>query len=161
VLHAGVVVEAAGLLAMIAVLHAAGGAVSTSDLLGPMVVGGIGMGMVFVPLFDIVMAGVRPHEMGSASGVLQTVNSLSMSAGVAGLGAIFFSVLNVRTGHAATFVSAAQWTTLATVGMLASAFAIGFWLPRRAREADSAQSGDFIAEQPSQQSDPALRQSAA
>jgi hypothetical protein len=48
--------------------------------------GGIGMGMVFVPLFDIAMPGIRPHEMGSASGVLQTVNSLSMSTGVAGLG---------------------------------------------------------------------------
>ena len=62
------------------------------DLLAPMVVGGIGMGMVFVPLFDIVMAGVRPQEMGSASGVLQTVNSLGMSLGIAGIGAIFFAL---------------------------------------------------------------------
>ena len=50
------------------------------------------MGMVFVPLFDIVMAGVRPQEMGSASGVLQTVNSLGMSLGIAGIGAIFFAL---------------------------------------------------------------------
>ena len=84
VLHAGLVVEAAGLLAIYAVLRGAGGGVSTVDLLAPMVVGGIGMGMVFVPLFDIVMAGVRPQEMGSASGVLQTVNSLGMSLGIAG-----------------------------------------------------------------------------
>jgi hypothetical protein len=97
------------------------------------------------------MADVRPHEMGSASGVLQTVNSLSMSTGVAGLGAIFFSLLNVRAGHAATFVSAAQWTTLATVGLLASAFAIGFWLPRRAREVDPGQPEDFLGGQASAQ----------
>ena len=64
VLHAGLVVEAAGLLAIYAVLRAAGGGVSTVDLLAPMVVGGIGMGMVFVPLFDIVMAGVRPRRDG-------------------------------------------------------------------------------------------------
>jgi hypothetical protein len=44
-----------------------------------MIVGGMGMGMVFVPLFDIVMAGVEPHEMGSASGVLQATNGLAMS----------------------------------------------------------------------------------
>src|SRR5512146_2045799 len=81
VLHAGLVVEAAGLLGIYAVLRGAGAGVSTADLLGPMVAGGIGMGMVFVPLFDIVMAGVRPQEMGSASGVLQTVNSLTMSTG--------------------------------------------------------------------------------
>jgi len=106
--------------------------VSTADLLGPMIIGGIGMGMVFVPLFDIAMAGIRPHEMGSASGVLQTVNSLSMSTGVAGLGVIFFSLLG--GGHAAGYLSAAQWTVLATVGLLGSAFAVAFWLPRRARE---------------------------
>jgi MFS family permease len=133
VLHAGLVVEAAGLLALIGVLRIAGAGVSTADLLAPMIVGGIGMGMVFVPLFDIAMAGIRPHEMGSASGVLQTVNSLSMSTGVAGLGVIFFSLLG--GGHAAGYLSAAQWTALATVGLLASAFAVAFWLPRRAREA--------------------------
>jgi hypothetical protein len=135
--------------------------VSTADLLGPMIVGGIGMGMVFVPLFDIVMAGVRPHEMGSASGVLQTTNSLSMSVGVAGLGAIFFSLLNVRAGHAATFVSAAQWTTLATVGLLASAFAIGFWLPRRAREAVPGQPEDSSTGQASAQAGAMSAQAAA
>jgi EmrB/QacA subfamily drug resistance transporter len=132
VLHAGLIVEAVGLLALAGTLRAAGAGVSTADLLGPMILGGIGMGMVFVPLFDIAMAGIRPHEMGSASGVLQTVNSLSMSTGVAGLGVIFFSLLG--SGHVAGYLSATQWTALATVGLLASAFAVAFWLPRRARE---------------------------
>jgi hypothetical protein len=116
---------------------------------------------VFVPLFDIVMAGVRPHEMGSASGVLQTVNSLSMSAGVAGLGAVLFSLLDVRAGHAATFVSAAQWTTLATIGLLASAFVIGFWLPRRAREAGPAQPEDSLDQKANSQADLVHRQATA
>jgi len=98
------------------------------------------MGMVFVPLFDIAMAGIRPHEMGSASGVLQTVNSLSMSTGVAGLGVVFFSL--VGSGRAAGYLSAAQWTALATVGLLASAFAVAFWLPRRARETAGTGAGE-------------------
>src|SRR5215471_15338935 len=38
VLHAGLVVEAAGLLGIYAVLHGAGGGVSTADLLAPMVI---------------------------------------------------------------------------------------------------------------------------
>ena len=42
VLHAGLVVEAAGLLALAGVLRAAGAGVSTADLLGPMIVGGGG-----------------------------------------------------------------------------------------------------------------------
>jgi MFS family permease len=134
VLHAGLVVEAAGLLAIYAVLRGAGGGVSTVDLLAPMVAGGIGMGMVFVPLFDIVMAGVGPREMGSASGVLQTVNSLGMSLGIAGIGAIFFALAGGPGRHVATYLSAAQWTALATVGLLACSFAVAFGLPRRARQ---------------------------
>ena len=134
VLHAGLVVETAGLLAIYVVLRAAGGGVSTVDLLAPMVVGGIGMGMVFVPLFDIVMAGVRPHEMGSASGVLQTVNSLGMSLGIAGIGAIFFALAGGRGAHVPLYLDAAEWAALATAGLLACSFAVAFGLPRRARE---------------------------
>ena len=134
VLHAGLVVEAAGLLAIYAVLRGAGSGVSTVDLLAPMVIGGIGMGMVFVPLFDIVMAGVRPHEMGSASGVLQTVNSLGMSLGIAGIGAIFFALAGGHGGHVPVYLHAAEWTALATAGLLACSFAVAFGLPRRARE---------------------------
>jgi MFS family permease len=134
VLHAGLVVEAAGLLGVYAVLRGAGAGVGTVDLLAPMVVGGIGMGMVFVPLFDIVMAGVRPQEMGSASGVLQTVNALGMSLGIAGIGAIFFALAGGRGRHVPVYLSAAQWTALATVGLLACSFAAAFGLPRRARE---------------------------
>src|SRR5260370_9919197 len=67
ILHAGLVVEAAGLLALGVVLHQAGASVTTLDLLAPMIVGGVGMGMVFVPLFDIVMAGLGPPAQGAAS----------------------------------------------------------------------------------------------
>ena len=133
VLLAGLVVEAAGLAGIYAVLHMAGGGISTVDLLAPMVIGGIGMGMVFVPLFDIVMAGVRPQEMGSASGVLQTVNSLGMSLGIAGIGAIFFALAGGHGQHMPVYLHAAEWTALATVVLLAGSFVIGFWLPRRAR----------------------------
>jgi hypothetical protein len=99
-----------------------------------MIVGGAGMGMVFVPLFDIVLAAVEPHEVGSASGVSGMVNSLAMSLGIAGLGAIFFVLTNGRGGHVPAYLGAAEWTTLATVGLLVISFVVSFWLPRRARE---------------------------
>src|SRR5579862_8395557 len=134
ILHAGLVVEAAGLLGAYAVLRGAAAGVSTMDLLAPMVIGGIGMGMVFVPLFDIVMAGVRPQEMGSAAGVLQTVNALGMSLGIAGIGAIFFALAGGHGRHIPVYLSAAEWTALATVGLLACSFVVAFGLPRRARE---------------------------
>jgi hypothetical protein len=133
VLHAGLVVEAVGLLGIYLVLRGAGGGISTVDLLAPMVIGGIGMGMVFVPLFDIVMAAVRPREMGSASGVLQTVNSLGMSLGIAGIGAIFFALAGGHGQHVPVYLHAAEWTALATVVLLVASFAVAFRLPRRAR----------------------------
>ena len=139
VLLAGLIVEAAGLLALYAVLRGAGAGVTSLDLLAPMIIGGIGMGMVFVPLFDIVMAAVEPHEMGSASGVLQTVNSLGMSLGVAGLGAIFFGLLGGHASRPQSYVGPAGWTALATIALLAAAFALAFWLPRRAREPGAPQ----------------------
>jgi MFS family permease len=133
-LHAGLVIEAAGLLGIYLTLRIAGGGVGTLDLLVPMAIGGIGMGMVFVPLFDIVTAGVRPQELGSAGGILQSVNSLAMSLGIAGIGAIFFSLASAPGHHAAAYLNAAEWTALATLGLLVVSFALAFGLPRRARE---------------------------
>jgi EmrB/QacA subfamily drug resistance transporter len=133
VLHAGLIVEAAGLLGIYVALRGAGPQISTVDLLAPMIVGGIGMGMVFVPLFDIVMAGVRPQEMGSASGVLQTVNALGMSLGIAGIGAIFFALIGGHGQHVPLYLHAAEWAALATTALLAGSFAVAFGLPRKAR----------------------------
>jgi MFS family permease len=135
VLHAGLVVETLGLLAIYVTLQAAGAGVGSLELLPSMMVGGLGMGMVFVPLFDIVMAGVEPHEMGSASGVLKTVDGLAMSLGVAGLGSVFFAIAG--HGGAGAFLSAAEWVALATAGLLALAFVIAFRLPRHARQMPS------------------------
>ena len=132
VLQAGLVLETIGLLGFVFVLHSAGGSVGSLDLLAPMLVGGFGMGMVFVPLFDISLAGVEVHEIGSASGVLQSVNGLGMSLGIAGIGAIFFGLLGA--GHVYDFVRASEWIALATTALLAAAFVIAFWLPARARE---------------------------
>jgi len=85
-----------------------------------------------------VMAGVRPQEMGSASGVLQTVNSLGMSLGIAGIGAIFFAQVGGQWGatlrqHVPLYLHAAEWAALATVALLAASFVLGFRLPHKAR----------------------------
>jgi EmrB/QacA subfamily drug resistance transporter len=138
VLQTGLVIEAIGLIGVYLVLRSSGTHVGSLDLLAPMIVGGFGMGMVFVPLFDIVLAGVEPYQIGSASGVLQTVNSLGMALGVAGLGAVFFALIG-RTGSAQTFVTAAEWTALVTIVLLATAFVLGFRLPKRARETASSE----------------------
>jgi hypothetical protein len=62
------------------------------------------------------------------------VNALGMSLGIAGIGAIFFALAGGRGGHVATYLNAAEWTAVATVGLLACSFVVAFGLPRRARE---------------------------
>jgi EmrB/QacA subfamily drug resistance transporter len=133
VLQAGLVVKGAGVVALYVVLEQAGTGVGHFHFTAPLLVAGIGMGMVFVPLFDIILAGVADHEVGSASGILQALQQLGMSLGVAGLGTLFFGLLGSHVDRAADFMAASGPTILVTVALLAAAFAIGFLLPRHAR----------------------------
>lgn len=97
-----------------------------------------------MPLFEIVVGDVADHEIGSASGVLQAVQQLGMSLGVAGIGTIFFGAVGVG-GGAGGFVHAAQVATLVTIGLVALAFGLGYLLPANARTSHGA---DVAAPEP-------------
>lgn len=133
-MHIGIAVMAAGLVLADLVLRSAGGGVSAWDLAGPLTVTGFGMGMVFVPMFDVILAGVAPHELGSASGLLESVQQLAMSVGIAAVGTVLFDQLGSAHGPGA-FVVAADHALLVAVAFLVAAGAAVFWLPRHARSA--------------------------
>ena len=65
-------------------------ALTAWQLAGPLALTGFGMGMVFVPMFDVMLAGVAPHQLGSASGLLESVQQLAMSLGIAAVGTVLF-----------------------------------------------------------------------
>jgi EmrB/QacA subfamily drug resistance transporter len=138
ILQVGLVIMGAGLLALYAVLAHTGTAVGSWDFVAPLLLSGIGMGMVWVPLFEIVVGGVADHEVGSASGVLQAMQQLGMSLGVAGIGTLFFGALGAHPDRTRDFLAAAQQTTLVTVGLIALAFLVGFLLPGDARAQEGA-----------------------
>jgi EmrB/QacA subfamily drug resistance transporter len=127
ILQAGLVVKGAGILALYIALH--DGTVSTVDFVAPLLIAGVGMGMVFVPLFDIVLGAVEDHEVGSASSVLQAMQQLGMSVGIAGIGTLLFGLLDTRS-----YVNAAETTTLVVAALIAAASALAFLLPRAARD---------------------------
>ena len=85
------------------------------------------------------MGEIDDHEVGSASGLLESLQQLGASLGVAVLGTLFFSTIALEDGgpHAAMAAGrhlvAAERTLLVTVGLIAVAFVIAFQLPRRAR----------------------------
>jgi EmrB/QacA subfamily drug resistance transporter len=135
-MHVGTVTMAAGLIVVVLVLRAEGGHVSAWSLVGPLLVTGFGMGMVFVPMFDVILAGVAPHELGSASGLLESIQQLAMSLGIAAVGTALFDRLGHGHGPAA-FVGAADHALLVAVGFLVAAAAAIFWLPMHARESEA------------------------
>jgi MFS family permease len=93
------------------------GSVSTLSLLPFMVLVGAGQGLVMIPMYGAVMAGVPADGIGLASGMLTTTQQVGLAAGVAGLGAVFFSGVGVRP-------DVADWgrgTVIAFVGMAALA----------------------------------------
>ena len=134
VLQAGLVFMAAGLAGLYAALEAAGAGIGGWDFTAPLTTAGIGLGMVFVPMFDIVLGDVDHREMGSASGLLQSIQALGMALGVAVIGTIYFGAL----GEGTDFVAAAQVSTVVTAALAVVAFGLAFALPRHAREQVSA-----------------------
>jgi len=136
-MHIGIVTMAIGLVAVDLVMRSASGGVSAWELTGPLAVTGFGMGMVFVPMFDVILAGVAPHELGSASGLLESVQQLAMSLGIAAVGTVLFDHLGSGHGPAA-FVAAADHALLVALAFLIAACMAVFWLPKHAR-ARSAQ----------------------
>jgi EmrB/QacA subfamily drug resistance transporter len=132
-MHVGVVVMALGLGVVEVVLHAAGAGLTGWELAGPLALTGFGMGMVFVPMFDVILAGVQPRQLGSASGLLESVQQLAMSLGIAAVGTVLFDSLGHGFGPA-VFVSAADHGLLVAIGFLIAAAAAVFLLPKHARE---------------------------
>jgi predicted MFS family arabinose efflux permease len=66
----------------------AGLAVSINPI--PLLVAGLGLGAFTVPFFGNALDGIAPHETGSASGLLNAVQQLGATIGVAVLGTAYF-----------------------------------------------------------------------
>ncbi|WP_157254365.1 DHA2 family efflux MFS transporter permease subunit [Nonomuraea typhae] len=125
----GAVVMAAGAGVLALFIHLYGMQIGYWQLAPGLALVGIGMGLTMAPFFDIVLAGVEPHESGSASGTLTAVQQLGGALGAAVLGTLFFNLLKSQMA----FSDALQLTILVEVGLLAATFALSFLLPEFAR----------------------------
>lgn len=136
ILHIGLAAMAAGMAALYAVFEAAGTGLGGWHLAAPLLLFGAGMGMIFVPLFDIIVAGIADHEVGSGSAALESVQQLGASLGIAVLGTVFFGAIGAPVaGHfdPAAAVDAAKRVAELTLVLTGAAFLVAFLLPRRAR----------------------------
>ncbi|MEN0015878.1 MAG: MFS transporter, partial [Solirubrobacteraceae bacterium] len=124
----GMVVTALGLLAMAASIHGSQHP-SAWTLVPAVALVGAGMGQVFGQLFDVALASLSEHEVGSATGVLNALQQLSFSFGVAAVGTLFFDLLDVP--HLPS--DALAITALVSIIPLAFSFVLAFRLPAKPR----------------------------
>jgi EmrB/QacA subfamily drug resistance transporter len=127
-IHFGIVLIAAGAAELALILTGARIA-STWNLLPSLLIIGVGVGASIGQLFRFVLTSVSMDEVGSASGVLEAVQQLSTSLGVAALGTIFFATFAHNLPPDALRVTA--WVSLVP---LVAAFFLVFRLPMRPRE---------------------------
>ncbi|MFC6593951.1 MFS transporter [Kitasatospora paranensis] len=128
VMHGGLITMVAGVGGVILTLGLSGDTVTPWQLTPALAVTGLGMGFVMAPFFDTVLASVEPHETGSASGTLTSVQQLGAALGTAILGTVFFERIKGDS-----FVHAEQFTLGVEIAMLAVVFGAIFLLPRHAR----------------------------
>ncbi|MEU8347816.1 MFS transporter [Spirillospora sp. NPDC048832] len=101
----------------------AGGSHPTvAGLIGPMAVAGAGLGLVVVPLTDVVLAAVPTDDAGSASGTLSTFQQVGGALGIAVVGTVFFDSATSGDDLGDAFGMAA-WIVVA-LGLLAALAAL-------------------------------------
>ncbi len=101
VLAAGALTLAAGHAILLATVAEVGVGGSLALLAPGLILVGAGMGLGITPLATIILAGMRPEQAGSASGVLTTMQNVGNALGVAVIGVIFFGALH--SGFAEAF----------------------------------------------------------
>lgn len=136
VLQAGALTMIAGLLLYIAVADRYGLDIHPWQMAAPLVVMGLGMGLIVAPLTDAVLSGVPREHSGSASGLINTVQQMGNALGLGLVSVVFFGVVDDRLeggsgavggAFAAGFEHAMWWV----VAVLAVIFAVMFALPGR------------------------------
>ncbi|HVT67356.1 MAG TPA: MFS transporter [Trebonia sp.] len=95
-----------------------------SGIFGPMVLLGAGMGVVFVPLTTASLAGVRPQESGAASSMVNVMQQLGGSVGLAVLVAVFGTATRDSLAHPVAGLSAAAFRTHVLAHGMSTAFTL-------------------------------------
>lgn len=123
---AGATLQAAGVGWSIAIVGDRADVLAISDLILPMGIAGIGLGVLVVPLLDVALATVPVDDAGSASGALTTFQQIGAAIGIAVVGAVFFGSIGTEFNPAALregFLLAACVTILAAcIAAVASLF---------------------------------------
>ncbi|MER5889339.1 MFS transporter [Streptomyces sp. NPDC001941] len=152
VLQTGALVMASGVLFYLWEAGRYGTSIHSWQMIAPLVVMGLGMGLIVAPLTDAVLSEVPREHAGSASGLINTVQQMGNALGLALVSVVFFgsidegrlAVAPQETGSA--FTGAFQDSLWWVVAVLVAIFAVMFALPRRPKQHVEG-GGDALPEQ--------------
>ncbi|MBB4714601.1 EmrB/QacA subfamily drug resistance transporter [Streptomyces luteogriseus] len=134
VLQAGALVMGAGVLLYIWESGHYGLAIAPWQMALPLVVMGVGMGLIVAPLTDAILSEVPREHAGSASGLINTVQQMGNALGLALVSVVFFGTISdhlrpEQIGPA--FVDAFQNALGWVVVVMGAIFLLMFALPKR------------------------------
>ncbi|WP_190133405.1 MFS transporter [Streptomyces mashuensis] len=162
VLQAGAVAMTAGVLLYVAESAHYGTHITSWQMIPPLVVMGVGMGLIVAPLTEAVLAEVPREHSGSASGLINTTQQVGNALGLGLVSVVFFDALDEGAmargrvgeafGHA--FRNGMWWVA----GVLVLVLVLMFALPRTvagggaggAEGADGASRAEVAAAVPAQ-----------
>jgi MFS family permease len=128
VLHGGLVILVVGVVGLWWTIGHAGPGITGWDFVPSMLVAGLGSGLIFAPLFDIILADLNDAEVGTGSGPLNAVQQFGGAIGVAVLGTVFFELV---PDHG--FAGSIRGVIWVAAGCYVLSFLSAFLLPKRAR----------------------------
>ncbi len=136
----GLVLTAAGLAVISLTAAGADAHTGTLALLPGILIGAAGMGLVVAPIAQLTLTDVTATEVGTGSGLFNTVSQLGASIGIAAIGTLFFTQLrhDATSGDAAqTYGHAFSYTLWISVALLVIALAASYLLPPTTTAADT------------------------
>ncbi|WP_435849714.1 MFS transporter [Streptomyces pristinaespiralis] len=138
VLQAGAATMAAGLLVYIWEADRYGMAVQPWQMILPLLVMGVGMGLIVAPLTDAVLSEVPREHAGSASGLINTTGQMGTALGLGLVSLVFFGSIDEEKlapeavgGAFAQAFENSLWWVAAVLGVI---FVVMFALPARPKQ---------------------------
>lgn len=150
VLQAGALLMALGVLLYIAESDRYGLGIASWQMALPLVVMGVGMGLIVAPLTDVVLSEVPREHAGSASGLINTVQQMGNALGLGLVSVVFFGEIGdrlTRTQVGPAFVNAFQHALVWVAAVMGLIFTLMFALPKRpAQHVEGADGMDGVAD---------------
>ncbi|MER5961970.1 MFS transporter [Streptomyces sp. NPDC002057] len=140
VLQAGALTMIAGVLLYLFEAGRYGSGIESWQMIPPLVVMGLGMGLIVAPLTDAVLSEVPKEHAGSASGLINTTGQMGNALGLGLVSVVFFGVIDGKPAPkspaeaGAAFTDAFQNAMGWVAGVLAVIFLVMFALPAKPKQ---------------------------